>query len=231
MKNQRPLTLSRKDVIHLDALVRMTAGNYLAELCTQRGEFKEHCVEGAIARLDAVVSAQHDHGIGNRVEDRLSAFALVDDLIDARAERSHVGERQHGSGDLAIAFAERGYPYNKPPIPVAKLCPGFHSACDDLAALLFQTGHASENRDIARRPTNVGRREAKHVRRRLIEARDHEVASQGDDRNFNGVEDIDQICRGRVRGPVVTVDCRPEASPAAIERGRLSGHQAAPAAE
>src|SRR5262249_9937571 len=114
-------TLSRKDVIHLNALVRMTAGNYLAELCTQRRKFKEHRVEGAIARLDAVIGAQHDQRIGNRVEDRLGAFALVDDLIDGRAERSHVSERQHGGGDLAIACSERGYPYNKPPIPVAKL--------------------------------------------------------------------------------------------------------------
>src|SRR5262249_5209100 len=155
----------------------------------------------------------------------------VDDLIDTRAERSHVSERQDRRGDLAIAFPERGYPYSEPPISVTKLCAGFHSACDDLAALLFQTGHAGENRDVARRPTNVGTGEAKHIRRRLIEARDHEVASHNDDGNFNSVEDVDQICRRRVRGPVVTVDCRPETRPAAVWRGGLSGHQAAPAGE
>ena len=230
VENQRPLTLSRKDVIHLNGLERTTAGKHPFELRTQRGQFQEQCVEGAIARLDSLVSAQHDDRIGNRVEDRLSAFALVDDLIDARAESSHVSERQHGAGDLAIPSCVGGYPHNEPLIPVAKIGPGFHSACDDLTALLFQTGQASENRDIAGRPANVGWREAKHIRRRLIEARDHEVASQDDDGNFNGIEDIDQIGRSRVRGRVVTADC-PETSPAAIERGGLSGHQAAPEAE
>jgi hypothetical protein len=91
-------------------------------------------------------------------------------------------------------------------------------------------GQASENRDIAGRPTNVGWREPKHIRRRLIEARDHEVASQDDDGYFNGIEDIDQIGRSRIRGSVVTVDW-PETRPVAIERGGLSGHQAAPEAE
>ena len=99
-------------------------------------------------------------GSANRVEDRLGAFAFVDDLIDARAESSHVSERQHGAGDLAIAFCVGGYPNNEPPVPVAKIGPGFHSAGDDLAALLFQAGQASENRDIAGRPTNVRWREA-----------------------------------------------------------------------
>src|SRR5216683_660715 len=88
--------MSRKVVIHLNGLERMSAGKHLFELRTQRGKFKEHCVEGAIARQDSLVSAQHDERIGNRVEDRLSAFAFVDGLIDARAERSHISERQHG---------------------------------------------------------------------------------------------------------------------------------------
>jgi hypothetical protein len=89
---------------------------------------------------------------------------------------------------------------------------------------------ASEKWDIAGRPAKVGWREAKHIRRRLIEARDHEVAPQDDDGNFKGIEDVDQIGSGRVCGSVVTAAC-PETGPAAIERGRLSGHQAAPEAE
>src|SRR5215470_9565328 len=155
VKNQRPSTLSRKDVIHLDGLERMTAGKHLFELRTQRGKFKgaipelierdplrliardpEHCVEGAITRLDPLVSAQHDEGIGDRVEDRLGAFAFVDGLIDARAKSSHISECQYRAGDLAIAFCVGGYPNTEPPVPVAKIGPGFHSAGDDLAALL-----------------------------------------------------------------------------------------------
>jgi hypothetical protein len=88
-------------------------------------------------------------------------------------------------------------------------------------------GQASEKRDVARRPANVGWREAKHIRRRLIEARDHEVAPQDDDGNFDGIEDIDQIGRSRVCGSVAAAD-GPETGPAAIECGGLSGHQAAP---
>src|SRR5262245_60820652 len=90
VKNERTLTLGSRDVIHLDGLERMIAGEQLFELLTQRGKLKgaipelvewgplriiardlEHCVEGAIARLDPLVSAQHDERIGDRVEDRL----------------------------------------------------------------------------------------------------------------------------------------------------------------
>ena len=149
VKNQRPLTLSRKDVIHLNGLERLTAGKHPFESRTQRGKFKEHRVEGAIARLDSLVSAQHDERIGNRVEDRLGAFALVDDLIDACAERCHIRERQHGAADLALTFCVGGYADNEPPVPVAKIGPGLYSGGDDLAALLFQTGQAGEARDIA----------------------------------------------------------------------------------
>src|SRR6266851_4956241 len=117
VKNQRPLTLPRKDVIHLNGLERMSAGKHLFELRMQRGKFQEHFVEGAIARQDSLVSAQHDERISNRVEYRLGAFAFVD--------------------DLPIAFCVGGYPHNEPLIPVAKIGPGFYSACDDLDALLF----------------------------------------------------------------------------------------------
>ncbi len=111
VENQRPLPPSGEDVVHLDGLERMAAGKQLFELRTQRGKLKgavpelierdplrriarhpEHCVEGAIARLDPLVRAQHDEGIGDRVEDRLGAFAFVDRLIDAGAERSHICE-------------------------------------------------------------------------------------------------------------------------------------------
>src|SRR6266571_5145200 len=198
VKNQRPSTLSRKDVIHHNGLERMTAGKHLFELRTQRGKLKEHCVEGAIAQLDSLVSVQHDERIGNRVEDRLGAFAFVDDLIDACAESSHIRERQHGASDLAIACCIGGYPHNEPLLPIAKIGPRFYSACDDLAALLFQTGQAGEHRDITGRPTHVRWREAKHTRRRLIEADEHKVASQHDDGNINGIKDV--------RGRVVTID-------------------------
>src|SRR3989454_10515263 len=67
-KNQGPLTLSRKRVIHFNGLEPMTAGKQLFELRPQRGKLKEHCVEGAIARLDSLVGVQHDERIGNRVE-------------------------------------------------------------------------------------------------------------------------------------------------------------------
>src|SRR5262249_18301524 len=95
LKTQRPLTLSRKDVIHLNGLEVMTAGKHLCELRSQRGKFKEHRVEGAITPLDSLVSAQHDEWIGNRVEDRLAAGAFVHGLIHACAERSHIGKREH----------------------------------------------------------------------------------------------------------------------------------------
>jgi hypothetical protein len=143
---------------------------------------------------------------------------------------SHVSERQYGAGDLTIAFFNGRYPQYEPPVLVAKIGPRFHSACDDLAALLFQTGQATENRNIAGRPANVRWREAKHIRRRLVEAPDHEVASQDDDGNFNGIEDIEQIGRHRVCGRVVAADC-PETSPATIDGAGLSAHQAAPEAE
>ena len=218
VKNQRPLTLSRKHVIHLNGLEPMTAGKQLFELRTQRGKLKEHCVEGAIARLDSLVSVQHDERIGNRVEDRLGAFAFVDDLIDACAESSHISERQHGAGDLTIACCVGGYPHNEPLLPIAKIGPRFYSACDDLAALLFQTGQAGEHRDIAGRPTNVRWREAKHTRRRFIEADEHKVASQHDDGNIDGIKDVDEI--GRSRAPL-------ETGRAVIERNAWRRHVAA----
>src|SRR5215469_4775682 len=90
VENQRPLTLSRKDLIYLNGLERTTVGQHRFELHTQRGEFEEQCVEGAIARLDSLISAQHDDRISNSVEDRLGAFVFVDHLIDACAESSHV---------------------------------------------------------------------------------------------------------------------------------------------
>ena len=187
---------------------------------------KEHCVEGAIARLDSLVSVQHDERIGNRVEDRLGAFAFVDDLIDACAERSHISERQHGAADLAIAGCVGGYPHNEPLLTIAKIGPRFYSACDDLAALLFQAGQAGEHRDIAGRPTNVRWREAKHTRRRLIEADEHKVASQHDDGNINGIKDVDRIRRRRVCGRVVTIDAL-ETGPAVTERNAWRRHVAA----
>src|SRR5207248_3389634 len=100
---------------------------------------------------------------------------------------------------------------------------------DDLAALLFQAGEARERRDIAGRPTNVRWREAEHIRRRLIEASDHEIASHDDDGNVNGIEDVDQIGRSRVGGRVSIIDAL-ETGPAATERDALRQHQAAPEA-
>ena len=94
MKRQRPSTLSREDLMHFNGLERTTPGKHVVEFRTQRGKFKEHRVEGAIAGVDSLVSAQHDERIGNRVEDALGAFALVDDLIDACAQSSHIRERQ-----------------------------------------------------------------------------------------------------------------------------------------
>jgi len=74
---------------------------------------------------------------------------------------------------------------------VAKIGPGFYSACDDLAALLFETGQASERRDVGGHPTDVGWREAKHIRRRLIEPDQNKVASQDDNGKIKGIKDID----------------------------------------
>ena len=104
MKNQRPATLSGKVVVDLNGRELMTARKRPLEHRTQPGKLKEHRVEGAIAGLDLVVGAQHDERIGNRVEDRLGAFALVDDLIDACAEGSHIRESQQGTGDLAVTI-------------------------------------------------------------------------------------------------------------------------------
>ena len=189
------MTLGRNDVIHFNGPERVAAGKRLCELLAQACKFKgaipesvkwdplrliardpEQCVESTIARLDSLVSVQHDERISDRVEDRLRAFAFVNCLIHACAESSHVGEGQHGAGDLAITSCVRGYPNNEPLVPVAKIGPGFDSAGDDLAASLFQPGQASERRDIAHRPTKVRCREAEHIRRRLIEASDHKVA-------------------------------------------------------
>jgi len=105
--------------------------------------------------VDSLVSAEHDDRIGDRVEDRLGAFALVDDLIDACAERSHIRERQHGAGDLAITLCVGRYADGEGPVPIAKIRPGLTPLADDLAALLLQAGQAGENRDSAGRPTNV----------------------------------------------------------------------------
>src|ERR1051326_1634120 len=117
VENQRPLALSRDYVIHFNGLERMTAGKYVFELPTQRSKCKgavldlvdwnslcrlardtERVVEGAIARLNAEVSAQYDEGIGDGVEDRLGEFAFVNGLID-RVDRSeeHTSELQSHS--------------------------------------------------------------------------------------------------------------------------------------
>lgn len=94
MNTQRSLPLSREVVIHLNGLEGMTAGKRLFELRTQPGKFQEHFVESAIATVDPLIAVEHDEGIGNRVEDGLGAFALVDGLIDAGAEDSHIGKRK-----------------------------------------------------------------------------------------------------------------------------------------
>src|SRR2546426_11747805 len=96
----------------------------------------------------------HDERIGNRVEDRLGAFAFVDDLIDACPESSHISERQHGAGDSAIACCVGGYPHNEPLLPIAKIGPRFYSACDDLAALLFQAAKTREARGLSALPAD-----------------------------------------------------------------------------
>jgi hypothetical protein len=156
IKNKGSLTLYRKNVIHLNRLERRTDGKHLFEVLTQWGKFKdsvpkfvkwdplriiarnpEHCVEGAIARLDSKVGTQHYEGIDDRIEDRLGAFAFVDCLIGACAESSHISEREHGPDDLAIALRVRGYPNNKPLVPVTKIDPGFYFTVDDVAAVLF----------------------------------------------------------------------------------------------
>jgi hypothetical protein len=85
VENQPSATLSRNDLIHLNGVESTAAGKHPFESRTQRGKFIEHRVEGAIAGLDSLVSAEHDERIRNRVEDRLGAFALIDDLIDACA--------------------------------------------------------------------------------------------------------------------------------------------------
>ena len=82
-------------------------GRETAQLLTERGfrvfgTVRNLPPPGAIAGVDLPVTPKHDERIGNRVQDALGAFALVDDLIDACAQRSHIRERQHGAGDLAI---------------------------------------------------------------------------------------------------------------------------------
>src|SRR2546430_9857820 len=69
-------------------------------------------------------------------------------------------------------------------------------------------------------------REAKHARRRLIEANEHKVASQHDDGNINGIKDADRIGRRRVCGRVVTIDAW-ETGPAVIARNAWRRHLAA----
>src|SRR5207244_150091 len=129
---------------------------------------------------------------------------FVDDLIDACAESSHISERQHGAGDLAIAFFKRGYPHNEPPVPVAKIGPGFHSACDDLAALLFQTGQASENRGIAGRPANVGRRAGSAARGRTGRSAGGDVWQRGSLKG-GGERESSRLSRRRASsGPTVS---------------------------
>src|SRR5215813_9655101 len=155
VNTQGPLTFYRKGVIHLKGLEGMAALKHLFELRTQRSQFKEHFVEGAIATVDSLVSAEYNERIGNRIEDRLGAFALVDHLFDTGSESGHICERQHDAADLAIVFRVWGYPDNELLVLLPKIGPGFHSASDDLAALLFQTEHATKHGDIAGRPTDV----------------------------------------------------------------------------
>src|SRR5262245_2601026 len=118
-----------------------------------------------------------------------------------------------------------------------------NSAHHDLAALTFQPEQAGEARNIAEEPTSVRRGKAKHILRRLVEARDREVAPQDDDRNFNGFENVDQIGRVRIYGRLVSVD-RSKTSPAGgssshfrryrklcTARGSVGGRSRRPSAE
>ena len=72
-----------------------------------------------------------------------------------------------------------------------------------MAGLLFQSWQAREHRDIAGRPPNVRWREAKHIRRRLIEPNEPEVAPNDDDGDGNGIKGVDRVGRGCVCGPVL----------------------------
>src|SRR5262245_10570394 len=123
VENQLSATLSRKDLIHLNGVESPSAGKHPFESRTQRGKFKEHRVERPIAGLDSLVSAEHDQRIRNGVEDRLGAFTLVDDLIDACAESGHIRERKHGAANLALTIFVARYAGNEKPVPVEKIGP------------------------------------------------------------------------------------------------------------
>src|SRR5579871_496120 len=234
IKNKRSFTLYRKDMIHLNGLERTTVGKHLCELHTQLPKFKsalpefvewyplrlvardpELCVKGPISRLNPLVCAQHDERFGDRVEDRLGGFAFVDSLIDAWAESGHICECQQDASDLAIDYRIGRYPNNEPLVSVAKIGSNLQSTGDDLVALLFQAGQAGEHRDIAGCPSNVRLREAKRLRPRLIEIGDSKVASKSDNRNFNGIKDVNEVGRIHTCGRGVTVDPS-ETVPAAI---------------
>src|SRR5579864_304539 len=120
-------------MINLKGMEGMAVAKHFFKLVTQGGNFKgaisefvewqplnpltrhsEHCVEGAIARLDPLASAQDDQRVGHCVDNRLGAFALVDGLIEACAESSYIRESQDGTDDLAIVFCIRKYSNNEP---------------------------------------------------------------------------------------------------------------------
>src|SRR5262245_27269171 len=133
----------------------MAVLKHLLDLPAQRGEFQEHFVEGAIAEIDSLVSAEHDERMGNRVKDRLRSVAIVHDLIYTVSESSYISERQHDAADVAVGLCVGGYPDHEPLGLVAEIGAGFCPAGDNLAATLFQTGRASEHPDVAGRPANV----------------------------------------------------------------------------
>src|SRR5580698_3931697 len=96
---------------------RGVSGKHLSDLLTKRAKVRgsipkfpewwplrliprntEHRVEGVIAGLYPLVSAQHDQRISNRVENSFGKFTFVDGLIDVCTESSHITERQYGAG-------------------------------------------------------------------------------------------------------------------------------------
>src|SRR5262245_54563646 len=56
------------------------------------GRDPKHRVEGPVARLDPLVSAHYHERVSDRVEDRFSAFAFVNGLIDGGAESGQIRE-------------------------------------------------------------------------------------------------------------------------------------------
>ena len=135
-------------------------------------------------------AAENGQRIGYGIENGLGVFAFVDCLVDTGAERGYIGEGKHGAADPVVSLRIRRYTQKIRLLPVTEIVPACCARGNCLGAPLFQIPQAAEHGDIAGRPADICRREAKQLRRGAVEARDGKLACDDDDRNIDAIEDV-----------------------------------------